>query len=75
MIAWAMTITAAALSVQLGCVQSWLGRKHKNNGGHMFMAGPEEIPINNRAVLNISQIIFWIFHQHVQMGEFIGDQQ
>ena len=57
MIAWAMTITAAALSVQLGCVQSWLGREHKNNGGHMFMAGPEEIPINNGAVLNISQII------------------
>jgi hypothetical protein len=26
-------------------------------GGHMFMAGTEDIPINNRAVLNISQII------------------
>jgi hypothetical protein len=26
-------------------------------GGHMFMAGSEEIPINNGAVLNISQII------------------
>ncbi len=26
-------------------------------GGHMFMASMEEIPINNRAVLNISQII------------------
>ena len=26
-------------------------------GGHMFMAGLEEIPINNGAVLNISQII------------------
>ncbi len=26
-------------------------------GGHMFMAGTEEIPINNRAVLKISQII------------------
>ncbi len=26
-------------------------------GGHMFMAGMEEIPINNGAVLNISQII------------------
>ena len=26
-------------------------------GGHMFMAGTEEIPINNGAVLNISQII------------------
>ena len=26
-------------------------------GGHMFMAGTEEIPINNRAVLNILQII------------------
>jgi hypothetical protein len=26
-------------------------------GGHMFMAGMEEIPINNRAVLNILQII------------------
>jgi hypothetical protein len=25
-------------------------------GGHMFMAGSEEIPINNGAVLNISQI-------------------
>ncbi len=26
-------------------------------GGHMSMAGTEEIPINNGAVLNISQII------------------
>jgi hypothetical protein len=26
-------------------------------GGHMFMAGKDEIPINNGAVLNISQII------------------
>jgi len=26
-------------------------------GGHMFMAGKDKIPINNRAVLNISQII------------------
>jgi hypothetical protein len=26
-------------------------------GGHMFMAGTEEIPINNRVVLNILQII------------------
>ncbi len=26
-------------------------------GGHMFMAGTEEIPINNGAVLNISQIM------------------
>jgi hypothetical protein len=26
-------------------------------GGHMFMAGDDEIPINNGAVLNISQII------------------
>ncbi len=26
-------------------------------GGHMFLAGTEEIPINNRAVLSIFQII------------------
>jgi hypothetical protein len=26
-------------------------------GGHMFMAGRDNIPTNNRAVLNISQII------------------
>jgi hypothetical protein len=26
-------------------------------GGHMFMAGKDKIPINNRANLNISQII------------------
>ena len=26
-------------------------------GGHMFMAGKDKIPINNGAVLNISQII------------------
>ncbi len=26
-------------------------------GGHMFMTGTEEIPINNGVVLNISQII------------------
>ncbi len=26
-------------------------------GGHMFMAGNKEIPFNNGAILNISQII------------------
>jgi hypothetical protein len=30
---------------------------HSRAGGHMFMAGNEDIPINNGAVLNISQII------------------
>jgi hypothetical protein len=32
-------------------------RAHSRAGGHMFMAGNEDIPINNGAVLNISQII------------------
>ncbi len=32
-------------------------KAHSRAGGHMFMAGSEEIPINNRVVLNISQII------------------
>jgi hypothetical protein len=27
-------------------------------GGHMYMAGKDKIPINNRAVLNILQIIW-----------------
>jgi hypothetical protein len=30
---------------------------HSRAGKHMFMAGKEEIPTNNGAVLNISQII------------------
>ncbi len=32
-------------------------KAHSRAGGHMFMAGTEDIPINNGAVLNISQII------------------
>jgi hypothetical protein len=32
-------------------------KSHSRAGGHMFVAGKDEIPINNRAVLNISQII------------------
>jgi hypothetical protein len=32
-------------------------KAHSRAGSHMFMAGTEEIPINNGAVLNISQII------------------
>ncbi len=30
---------------------------HSRAGGHMIMAGNEEIPFNDGAVLNISQII------------------
>jgi hypothetical protein len=30
---------------------------HSRAGGHMFMAGQDDIPINNGAVLNISQIV------------------
>ncbi len=32
-------------------------KAHSRAGSHMFMAGTKEIPINNGAVLNISQII------------------
>jgi hypothetical protein len=32
-------------------------KAHSRAGGHMFMAGTEDIPINNGEVLNISQII------------------
>jgi hypothetical protein len=32
-------------------------KSHSHAGGHMFMAGKDEIPINNGAILNISQII------------------
>jgi hypothetical protein len=32
-------------------------KAHSRAGGHMFMAGREDIPINNGAELNISQII------------------
>jgi hypothetical protein len=32
-------------------------KAHSRAGGHMFMAGNKEIPFNNGAVLNISQII------------------
>ncbi len=32
-------------------------KAHSRAGGHMFMAGTEDIPINKGAVLNISQII------------------
>jgi hypothetical protein len=32
-------------------------KAHCRAGGHLFMAGTEDIPINNGAVLNILQII------------------
>ncbi len=32
-------------------------KSHSHAGGHMYMAGKDKIPINNEAVLNISQII------------------
>ena len=32
-------------------------KSHSRASGHMYMAGKEEIPINNGLVLNISQII------------------
>jgi hypothetical protein len=32
-------------------------KAHSRAGGHMFMAGTEDIPVNNGAVLNILQII------------------
>jgi hypothetical protein len=32
-------------------------KAHSRAGGHMFMAGNEDIPTNNGAVLNILQII------------------
>jgi hypothetical protein len=32
-------------------------KAHSRAGGHMFMAGTKDIPINNRVVLNILQII------------------
>ncbi len=35
-------------------------KSHSRAGGHMFMAGKDKIPINNGAILNISQIIWAI---------------
>ncbi len=32
-------------------------KSHSRSGGHMFMAGKDNIPFNNGAILNISQII------------------
>jgi hypothetical protein len=38
---------------------SYLSKPKSQNhpGGHMFMAGKDNIPFNNGAILNISQII------------------
>ncbi len=41
-------------------------KAHSRAGGHMFMAGTEEIPINNGAVLNISQIIKTVMSSAVE---------
>ena len=38
-------------------------------GGHMFMAGKDKIPINNEAVLDISQIIWAIIVGGIRSGQ------
>jgi hypothetical protein len=41
-------------------------KSHSRAGGHMYMAGKDEIPINNGAVLNISQIIRTVMSSTVE---------
>jgi hypothetical protein len=54
-----ITYQASNMKLEIHSNASYLlePKAHSRAGGHMFMAGTEEIPINNGAVLNISQII------------------
>ena len=54
-----VTYRASDMTLAIHSDTSYLSESKARSraGGHMFMAGSEEIPINNGAVLNISQII------------------
>ena len=54
-----LTYRASDMKLAIHSDASYLSepKARSRAGGHMFMAGSEEIPINNGAVLNISQII------------------
>jgi hypothetical protein len=54
-----VTYRASDMKLEIHSDGSYLSepKARSRAGGHMFMAGSEEIPINNGAVLNISQII------------------
>ncbi len=41
-------------------------KSRSHAGGHMFIAGKDKIPINNGAVLNISQIIWAVMSSTVE---------
>jgi hypothetical protein len=41
-------------------------KAHSRTSGHMFMAGQDKIPQNNRAILNISQIICAVMSSAVE---------
>ena len=53
-----VTYRASGMKLAIHSDASYLSepKARSRAGGHMFMAGSEEIPINNGAVLNISQI-------------------
>jgi len=54
-----LTFRASDMILAIHSDASYLSepKSRSRAGGHMFMAGHEEIPTNNGAVLNISQII------------------
>jgi hypothetical protein len=54
-----LTYRASKMTLAIHSDASYLSepKTHSQAGGHMLMAGNEEIPFNNGAVLNISQII------------------
>ncbi len=54
-----ITYSASNMKLAIHSDASYLSepKARSQAGGHMFMAGTEEIPINNGAVLNILQII------------------
>jgi hypothetical protein len=54
-----LTYQASDMVLAIHSNASYLSKPKSRSqaGGHMFMAGKDEIPINNGAVLNISQII------------------
>jgi hypothetical protein len=54
-----LTYRASTMVLAIHSDASYLSKPkaHSQAGGDMFMAGNEEIPFNNGAVLNISQII------------------
>jgi hypothetical protein len=62
-----LTYKASDMILAINSDASYLSepKAQSQAGSHMFMAGDDEIPINNGAVLNISQVIKSVMSQNL----------